>query len=304
MLQKNRDLDLVICGSIALDSVQTPFGRVGDALGGSATYSSLAAAHFISPALVSIVGHDFPKRYLRLLKQRKIGLEGLLVQGKTFRWEGLYEFDMNEAKTLKTKLNCLETFKPCIPDSYTKTKFLFLANMDPSVQGAVAKKCPDAFVILDTMNFYIQNKKAELVRTVKLVDVVILNDAEARELCNEVNLIKAGRQILKMGPKYVVIKKGEHGALLFGEGCYFSAPGYPLEKVKDPTGAGDSFAGAFAGYLASHGQVDEPQIRRAVIYGSAVASFCAEDFSVKNLIKIDKTKIKERYEIFKKIREF
>lgn len=301
---QNKKIDLVVCGSIGLDDIKTPFGSVKSVPGGSAIYASLAASCFAGPAIVSVVGKDFSRSYLNRLKKKGIDLEGLSTAQKTFRWKGYYEFDMNEAKTLKTELNSLARYNPTVPESYKDVKFLFLSNIDPEVQIKVAQKCQKAFVVLDTMNFWIQSAKLKLTQAIKMADLVVLNDAEARQYTKEVNLVKAAKKILKMGPKYVVIKKGEHGALLFSDGKHFSAPGYPLETAKDPTGAGDSFAGALTGYLASRGKTDEKTMRKAVIYASAVASYTTEDFSINKLITLNKNKIEERYGIFQEIRRF
>jgi len=297
-------VDLVVLGSIGLDDVKTPFGRVKSALGGSAIYSAVAASCFAKPGIIGIVGNDFPSKDLKMLEERKINTSGIEKNGKTFRWEGLYEFNMNEAQTLKTELNSMANYNPSVPEDYTKTKFLFLGNFDPGAQEKVAKTCPGAFIVLDTMNFWIENKRRQLERTMNLADVVVLNDAEAREFCKEVNLVKAAHKILKIGPKYVIIKKGEHGALLFSKNNHFSAPGYPLDSLKDPTGAGDSFAGALTGYLAQANKTDEKTMRKAVIFGSVIASFCTEDFSINKVIKLNKKLIKERYAIFQEIRKF
>ncbi len=303
MVNKSK-VDLVVCGSAALDSIKTPFGKAKSALGGSAVYASIAASHFAKPGIVSIVGKDFSASHLKLLKQRGIDLSGLSRKGKTFKWEGYYEFDMNEAKTVATKLNALANYNPEVPDSYTSTKYLFLANIDPDIQIKVARLCPESFVVLDTMNYWIENKRAQLVEAIRFADIFVLNDAEARELCKQTNLVKAAKMILGWGPKFVIIKKGEHGALLFSDGRHFSAAGYPLEEVKDPTGAGDSFAGALTGYLAKYGRKDEKTIRRAVVCASAVASFTTEDFSVNKLVTIKTKDIEERYDAFKEIRKF
>lgn len=297
-------VDLVVLGSIGLDDVKTPFGHVRSALGGSAIYSSVSASCFAKPGIIGVVGNDFPLKDLKMLHKRTIDTSGLKRSGKTFRWKGFYEFDMNEAKTLKTELNSMANYNPTVPEDIAKTKFLFLGNFDPEAQEKVAKACSKAFIVLDTMNFWIENKRKQLARAIKLADVVVLNEAEAREYCKEVNLIKAAHSILKSGPKYVIIKKGEHGALLFSKNSHFSAPGFPLESLKDPTGAGDSFAGALTGYIASKGKIDEKTMRKAVIFGSVIASFCTEDFSINKLIKLNKKLIEERYAIFQEIRKF
>lgn len=304
MLKENNTPDLVVCGSIALDDIKTPFGEVKCAIGGSAIYASIAASLFAHPGIVSVIGEDFPKKNLKLLKSKGISLEGITLKGKNLRWGCRYEFDMSEAKTLKTELNSLAGYKPEVPLEYQKTKFLFLGNIDPVVQKAVAEKCQNAFVILDTMNYWIKDHNKALRSVIELADVVVLNDAEARQFCSQVNLVKAAKEILRLGPKFVIIKKGEHGALLFSDNEHFSAPGYPLEEVRDPTGAGDSFAGALTGYLAKVGKADFKTIRKGMIYASAVASFCTEEFSIGRLTKLNNLLIEERYEQFKKIREF
>lgn len=296
---------LVIAGSIGLDDVETPFGKTKESLGGSCIYASCAASFFTPAGIVAIAGEDFPKEAKQLLKSRGVDTKGLILEGKTFRWSGRYEYDMNEAKTLKTELNSLANFKPILPPEYRAAKVLFLANVDPELQLSVIKQFEKTpFVVLDTMNFWISSKKKELLKVIEKADVVVINDGEARQLFDTPNLIKAGREILKLGPKYAVIKKGEHGALLFSDGKFFSAPGFPLEVVKDPTGAGDSFAGGLSGYLAKTADFSEENIRRGVIYGSAIASFCAEDFSLNYLQKVTNNEIEERYHAFEEIRRF
>lgn len=298
-------VDLVIVGTIGLDDVETPFGKVKSALGGSAAYAGAAASFFARPGLVSIIGSDLPKRYLGLLQKRKIDISCLEKSKKNFRWSGSYEYDMSEAKTLKTDLNSLAEFDPKLNDNFAETKFLFLANIDPSLQLAVinqTRKTP--FIVLDTMNYWIESNRAGLIAAIKKANLVVINEGEARQLFGTPNLISAGKSLTKLGPNFAVIKKGEHGALLFSKNEFFSAPGYPLEKVKDPTGAGDSFAGGLIGYLAKLGKTDPLSVRRAVIYGSSVASFCAEDFSLSYLNKITIKDLKERYYAFKEIRRF
>lgn len=297
--------DVLIIGTVALDTIETPFGKVERALGGSATYASFAASFFSSPSLISIVGEDFPEDYLNLIKKRGIGVEGLRIIGKTFHWEGFYEYDMNEAKTRKTELNSLGNFKVEVPEKYKNIKYVFLANIDPEHQLQTLKQInkPD-FVVLDTMNFWINNKKDALLSVIKKVGVLLLNDGEARQLFKTVNLVNAANKALAMGPKAVIIKKGEHGALLFTKNKHFSAPGYPLENIKDPTGCGDCFGGAFIGYLAKTKDLSESNLRKAVVYGSVVASHNAEDFSLNRLKNLTMKDIEERYKEFKDIREF
>ncbi|MBI2176719.1 sugar kinase [Candidatus Woesearchaeota archaeon] len=307
--------NLVIVGSLALDTVKTPFGQVRDALGGAATYASYSASFFTKPAtattgvvgVVGVVGNDFPKQHLQLLQQRGIDTSGVSVDktGNTFRWEGCYEYDMNEAKTVMTELGVFANFRPQLPDSYKSAEYVFLANIDPELQLKVLKQVrKPKLVLLDTMNYWIQNKKQLLLDVIKKVDVLLLNDSEARQLFETPNLVKAAATALKLGPKYIIIKKGEHGALLFSDGNHFSAPSYPLEAIKDPTGCGDSFAGALIGYLASKNSSSEKEIRKAIIYGSVVASFNAEDFSLERMKHIAAEDIEKRYEEFERIREF
>lgn len=297
--------DVLITGTVALDTIETPFGKAENALGGSATYASFAASFFSKPAIISVVGNDFPKEYIELLKKRGINTDGLKISGRTFRWDGFYEYDMNEAKTRKTELNSLENFKAEVPGKYKGIKYLFLANIDPEQQLEVLRqmKKPD-FAVLDTMNFWISSKKKTLLEAIKKVDVLILNDGEARQLFSTANLVRAANEALSMGPKAVIIKKGEHGALLFTKNKHFNAPGYPLESIKDPTGCGDSFGGAFIGYLAKTKDLSEQNFRKAVVYGSVVASHNAEDFGLNRLKGLSMKDIEKRYKEFQEIREF
>jgi ribokinase len=317
-------INLAVVGTIGLDDVETPFGKVEGALGGSGVYASCAASFFSKAGLISVAGDDVPQKYLNLLDVRMIDTKGVTKTGKTFRWSGAYEFDMNEAKTLKTELNSLAGFEPEVPDAYKDAKFVFLANIDPEVQLKVLEVMKnDPFVVTDTMNYWITSAKEKLLEVIKKTNLLVLNEGEVRQLFETPNLIKAGKLALKLGPQFVVIKKGEHGALLFSNNDYFSAPGYPLEEVKDPTGCGDSFAGGLIGYLASQRvsgsvtadggtpsecgtsqRVSFQEVRKAIIYGSTIASFCAEDFSLKYLENISKKDIEDRYDSFKKIRQF
>lgn len=298
-------VDLVIAGTIALDGIETPFGKVDNVLGGSATYAAYAASFFSQPGIISIIGKDFPKKHIKELKKRNISLEGVKKQGKTFRWNGYYEFDMNEAKTLRTELNSLKTFKPEVPEKYKNAKYLFLANIDPSVQlGIIDKIKKPELIITDTMNFWIEHKKDDLLKVIKKTDILLLNDGEARQLFKTTNLVAAANKALKLGPKAVIIKKGEHGALLFTDNKHFNAPGYPLENIKDPTGCGDTFGGAVIGYLAKTQNKEEPNIRKAIIYASVLASHNAEDFSLERLKKINQEDIEKRFKEFREIREF
>ena len=297
--------DILIIGTVALDTIETPFGKVDKTLGGSATYASFAANLFSKPALISVVGNDFPKGYIELMKKRNIGLSGLKITGKTFRWNGFYGHDMNEAKTRKTELNSLENFKVEVPEKYKKINYVFLANIDPEQQLETLRQMdkPD-FVVLDTMDFWINNKKEYLMGAIKKVNVLLLNDGEARQLFNTTNLVKAANAALSLGPKAVIIKKGEHGALLFTRNKHFNAPGYPLENIKDPTGCGDSFGGAFIGYIAKTKDLSERNLRKAIVYGSVVASYNAEDFGLNRLKDLKMGDIEKRYKEFEDMREF
>jgi sugar/nucleoside kinase (ribokinase family) len=301
-------LSLLVVGSVALDSVETPFDKIDDALGGSATYISLAASYFSAPVeLIGVVGNDFPKKYIEMLEQHNIGLEGLQVieDEKTFRWGGKYHYDLNVRDTLFTELNAFQNFNPIIPDKFRKAKYICLGNIDPILQMKVLDQVSDPqFVVCDTMNLWINLMKQDLIKLLKRVNVFILNDSEARMLTEEPNLIKAARQIRQMGPEILIIKKGEHGAMLFTEDTIFSAPAYPMEIILDPTGAGDSFAGGFIGYLHKTRELDSDNIKRAVIYGSAMASFCVEKFSTKALEDLSYLQIQDRFREFKKLSAF
>jgi len=298
--------DLIIIGTIGYDTIETPFGRLEKALGGSATYASIAASFFAKPGIVAIVGEDFKQEHRQLLSSRGISLTGLKqVAGKTFAWGGKYEFDMNEAKTQFTDLNTLLEFDASVPEEYRNAQYVFLANTDPILQMKVIEQLKNpSLIVMDTMNFWIQTKKEALLDVIKKVHVLLLNDGEARMLFNTVSLLQAAQSALKLGPKFVIIKKGEHGALLFSDDRHFNAPGYPLEILKDPTGCGDSFAGSLIGYLAKHKSTDEPSLRKAIIYGSVIASYNAEDFSVERLQRLTDAEIEQRYKEMKDMREF
>ncbi len=298
-------VDLAIVGSVALDTVKTPFGERKEVLGGAATYASYAASFFTKPGIVAVVGEDFPNEHLELLKKRGIDLSGVKKQGKTFRWQGYYEYDMNEAKTVKTELNSFEGFRPELPEQYKNAKYVFLANIDPELQLSVLEQVrKPELVVLDTMNLWIETKKRQLIDVIRKVDVLLLNDSEVRQLFETPSLVKAAIAALKLGPKQVIIKKGEHGALLFTDGSHFSAPGYPLENIKDPTGCGDSFAGAMIGHLAKTGDNSEKNIRKAIIYGSVIASFNAEDFSLERIKRLTIPEIEKRFSEFRAMQEF
>ncbi len=276
------DMSLLIVGTVAFDTVETPWGKAERVLGGSGTYAGFAASFFSTPRLVGVVGEDFPAQYLDLLVGRGVDIEGVQrVSGKSFFWAGRYEEDINIRTTLATELNVLETFEPVLPESYRDSRFVFLANIDPELQLSVLDQCDDVeFSIIDTMNFWIDGNRAALDRVLERVDAVLLNDEEARMLCGTPNLLKAARMVLEGNPKLVLIKKGEHGVMMVTEESVFMFPGYPLEHVCDPTGAGDSFAGGFIGYLAKTGRTDDETLRQAVVAGTTTASYCCEDFSV------------------------
>lgn len=295
-------VSLLVVGTVALDNVETPYGKAADILGGSATYFAAGASFFTQGIrIVGVVGEDFPHPKLDFLKKRGVDLAGIEVVkgGKTFRWAGRYHFDLNHRDTLGTWLNVLETFDPKLPAAWRESEYVFLANIDPVLQGRVLDQVKKPkLVVMDTMNYWISSKKDELVKTLSRVDALIVNDEEARQLAGTPNLIKAAAIIQKMGPKTLIVKKGEHGALLFQEGKVFSAPAYPLEDVFDPTGAGDTFAGGFFGYLVKHGKLDADHMRRAVLYGSALASFCVEKFGPDRLIDLTSAEIEKRVAAF------
>lgn len=290
-------MSILVVGSIALDSVETPFGKVEEVLGGSAVYFSTAASFFVPVKLVGVVGKDFPDQHLDFLRQRNIDLQGLKQEeGTTFRWKGNYGYDLNEARTLDTRLNVFERFRPEIPADYRRSEYVFLANIDPQLQQEVLTQVERPKVIAcDTMNFWIEQKPAALKETIRHIDILIINEAEARELAKEVNLVKAGRAILAMGPKTLIVKQGNYGALMFTESSVFSAPAYPLEDTVDPTGAGDTFAGGFMGYLAKTEDLSEGGIRQAIIVGSVMASFTVEQFSLNRLRTLTYQEIEKRY---------
>ena len=293
-------MSILVVGSVALDTVETPFGRRERALGGSATFFSVSASFFAPVNLVAVVGKDFPKEHVEFLKSRKINTRGLKVlDGETFHWIGSYKYDMNEAITHSTCLNVFEQFKPEIPKEYRGKGCLFLANIDPELQMSVLDQMENPkLVACDTMNFWIRGKRDALVALLKKVQIVVLNEAEARQLTEEPNLVKAAKIIMAWGPSNVVIKKGEHGALLFGKEGIFSAPGFPMEDIADPTGAGDTFAGGFMGHLAREKKADWQTLRQATIYGSVMASFNVEDFSLDRMRTLTDKEIAYRYRQF------
>ncbi|SDL63577.1 PfkB family carbohydrate kinase [Kriegella aquimaris] len=300
---------LLIVGTVAFDAIETPFGQTDKILGGAATFIGLAASQFgLDSAIVSVVGDDFPSEYLNLLKSRNIDISGLKIVkgGKTFFWKGKYHNDMNTRDTLATELNVLADFDPIVPEDYKDAEVVMLGNLHPSIQLSVInqmKKRPK-LIILDTMNFWMDNTLEELTEVIQHIDVITINDEEARQLTGEYSLVKAAAEIQKMGPKYVVIKKGEHGALLFHKDKVFFAPALPLEEVFDPTGAGDTFAGGFAGYLAATDNISFNNLKNAVIHGSNLASFCVERFGTERMQDLDRKQIEKRLHQFKALTQF
>jgi sugar/nucleoside kinase (ribokinase family) len=298
----------VLCvGSVALDSVETPFGKADNVLGGSGNFFSASASHLAPVQLVGIIGRDYPIDELeRKFASLPIDLAGVeRAEGSSFRWRGRYRHDLNVAETLETHLGVFSNFHPKIPEQFRNAPFVFLGNIDPRLQlDVLTQVAKPKLVACDTMNFWIESRRPELLKLLERVDLITLNDAEARQLTEEANLVKAARWIMKHGPKHVVIKKGEHGAFMFTESTVFFAPAYPLETVFDPTGAGDSFAGGFMGYLARTGDVSDANLRRAVVYGSAMGSFAVEKFSVDRLLEITPDDIKRRVADFHRLVAF
>jgi sugar/nucleoside kinase (ribokinase family) len=299
-------MDILVVGSVAFDSVETPFGRGDDVLGGSATYFSTSASFFTGVQLVAVVGDDFPDEPRQFLSSRGVDLAGLQTQpGRTFRWKGRYGYDLNEAHTLETHLNVFETFHPQLPESYRQARYVFLANIDPELQFEVLEQVErPRLIACDTMNFWIEGKRDALVRTLGHVDILVINEAEVRQLAGEANLVKASRAVLAMGPKTLVVKRGEYGVLVFSEHSVFSAPAYPLEEVFDPTGAGDTFAGGFMGYLAATDNPTDETIRKATVFGSVMASFTVEDFSLQRLRNLGWAEIEDRFRRFQALTAF
>ncbi len=302
-------MSLVVIGSIALDDIETPFGKVEKMVGGAAPFACLAASYFYNKVkVVGIIGGDFPKQEIEVWHQHHINTEGLQIaeDRKNFYWSGKYHNDMNNRDTLETGLNVLEDFDPIIPDSYQDCEYLLLANLTPRTQQTAINRLTNRpkLIVLDTMNFWMDIALDDLLSTLKSVDVLTINDAEARQLSGEFSLVKAASKILQMGPKYLIIKKGEHGALLFGEGKVFSAPALPLADVFDPTGAGDTFAGGFMGYLAKVGTVNFANMKNAIIFGSALASFCVEKFGTEKLKNLTQEEIAARVEEFVQLSTF
>lgn len=302
-------MSLLIVGTVAFDELITPFGKSGKILGGSGTYAGLSAANFMDDInIVSVVGEDFPEEHLENFRKKGISTEGINIVkgGKTFFWKGEYHNDMNTRDTLDTQLNVLADFDPIIPEDFRKSEFLMLGNLTPSVQMKVLEQMEERpkLVILDTMNFWMDIAMDELKAVLKKIDVLTINDEEARQLSGEYSLVKAAQKIFEMGPKYLIIKKGEHGALLFGEGEVFFAPALPLEEVFDPTGAGDTFAGGFIGHLAHTRDISFDNMKRAVIFGSALASFCVEKFGTERIAAITREEMNERVSQFIELTQF
>ena len=317
---------ILAVGSVAYDSVKTPFGKAEEVLGGSATFFSVVASFFCRVNLVACVGEDFRREDVEFLESRNVDLEGLeYMEGRTFRWKGEYSYDLNEAHTLETELNVLSNFRPKIPKKYRDSEYVFLGNIDPTLQREVLSQVEKPrLVACDTMNYWIEGRFQSLVKTLKQVGILIINDAEARQLANEVNMLRAARKILGWGPRILVIKRGEYGVLMFqvqgeqsldqgsaldvpvseGDLSIFGAPAYPLEDVFDPTGAGDSFAGGFMGYLAGVNRLDTQALRQATIFGSVMASFCVEKFSLDRLRELTYTEIELRYKEFREMTHF
>ncbi len=299
-------MSLTVVGSVAFDGLETPFGQRDKVLGGAATHFALSASFFTQVHAVGVVGNDFTEAEWDVFKRHAINTDDIEVvaEGKTFFWKGRYDYDMNTAHTLDTQLNVFETFQPKLSEASRNSKLLFLANILPMLQKDVREQSNAGFVAMDTMNFWISSMKDAVIDTVKVVDCVIINDAEARQLTEEPNLMKAAKLILAMGPKALVIKRGEYGAALFTENGYFAIPAYPLESVFDPTGAGDTFAGGFMGYLASQKEITEDTMRRAMIYGSVMASFNVEKFGTERVDALDYPEINERFKAFKQMTHF
>ena len=298
--------EILVVGSVALDSVETPFGKVDEALGGSATYFSAAASVFADVKLVGVVGNDFPLDRLEFLKRRGVDFGGLeVVEGSSFRWAGVYEYDLNTRRTLSTELGVFADFSPTVPDEYRTAEWVFLGNIDPVLQHAVLDQVEaPRFVACDTMDFWIEGARESLEKLLGRIDMLVVNDAEIRELADEHNLLVAARWVQERGPRHVVVKKGEHGAVLFSGDSVFFAPGYPLEEIFDPTGAGDSFAGGMVGYLAYVNHASDDELRRAVVFGSALGSFACESFGPARLSELDENDVFERVAVFREMTRF
>jgi len=296
---------LTVFGSVAFDTIGTPTKVLKNVLGGAATFASISASFFVKPGLIAVIGKDFPKEYHKILSKR-LDLKGLSIKdGKTFRYSGVYDKTLSSRRTLRTDLNVLKNFKPTVPDSYRKSEFVYLANNDPDQNTALIKEFDNVrFSMCDTVDFWISTKRSSVIRMFKQVDAVVINDEEARLLTKEFNLIKCAKKIMNYGPKYVIIKKGEHGSLLFFEDLIFSSPAVSLENVVDPTGAGDSFAGAMMGYLTSKKKTDLASIKKSVVFGNVMGSFTVEGYGTEGLLRVKKSDIKKRMSQYKKMVSF
>ncbi|OGC12159.1 sugar kinase [candidate division WOR-1 bacterium RIFOXYA12_FULL_52_29] len=299
-------MSVLIVGTIALDSIKTPFGDKRDILGGSAVYAAVASSFFASTTMIGPIGHDFPKEHLDFLGSRDINLNALhKIDGPTFRWQGYYEYDMNQAHTVDTKLNILTSFDPKVPEGLRDTPYVFLANLDPELQlKVIAQLKRPQFIVADTMNFWIESKKDVLHQLIKKVDLMVMNEGEIRQFMETPNIPLAARRLIELGCRGVIVKKGEHGALFFNKDEYFSAPSYPQEELKDPTGAGDTFGGAFIGYLAKSDDRSAENIRRAVVVGSVMASFNVEDFSLERMKRLKLKEVRARFEMIRGCTKF
>jgi len=299
-------MSLVIIGSLAFDTIETPLARKEKIVGGSGTYCALAASYFTQPKIVGVVGEDFPQEMMAYFEKRGIDLAGVKIErGKTFHWEARYGFDPNQRKTIRTELNVFKDYKPVLPPDYRQADIIFLGNVDPDQQDEIVAQAErPQLVAMDTINLWINSKPASLWKVLEKVDVFFANDEEIKMLTEEINLVKAGKKILSRGPSFIIMKKGEHGALVLGKNFVFGALAYPCEKVVDPTGAGDCFAGGFLGYLDKINSYDKASIRKATIYGSVMASFVIEDFGIERLKKLSTSEIKKRFDEFKKLVSF
>lgn len=300
-------MTVLVVGSVALDSVETPFGKVENVLGGSAIYSSLAASLYTQVNLVGVVGGDFSKEHICMLQDRGVDTRGLQVveEGRTFRWSGRYDYDLNVTETIETQLNVFADFHPDLPRGFERSDLVFLANIDPDLQYEVLSQVKGArLTMMDTMNYWIQGKRESLLRTIKAIDVLTINEAEARMLAGTGSLLTAAKEILRLGPKALIIKKGEYGAAIFADSFYFVAPAYPLEEVRDPTGAGDTFAGGFMGYLDRAGNTTNAAFNKAIVHGTILASFTVEDFSIERLRQVTMAQVESRYQEFKRFTHF
>ncbi len=299
-------MSILVVGSVAFDSVKTPFGVADEVLGGSGSYFSTSASFFADVSLVAVVGEDFPDEHVETLSSKGIDLKGLKkVPGKTFRWKGYYEYDLNQAHTLDTQLNVFSDFDPVLPEGYSDLPYVFLANIDPELQMKVLDQVKSPkLVACDTMNFWIEGKPDKLREMLKRVDLCIINEGEARQFSGESSLVKAARHIMDLGPTTLIVKRGEYGALMFSADSVFSAPAYPLEDIFDPTGAGDTFAGGVMGYIANTGDISEDGIRKAIICGSVMASFNVEAFSLERLNTLSMDEVHSRYREFKRLTHF